>query len=435
MSLEINLDAARRCSAAATDRGHPDCGIGPVYSRQVRRLSPGATTELAPPRRQEPPGLSAYPTQVDRLLPPEQRVELETFLRDTQEVGPSLPAWVRPRLARARRIAELTLRASAAKISDTNRRELDELTTGESPEPWSWVKHDAGQPWRQWTDDRVPRTVAEKRHQRQGAFAERAVAGWIGYPAIGGELAAVRPRLIALVEPLALLDQLIVTLVTAHFLGGVSTYPDGSEWPNPFIGAPDEVRALAEEVQPDFVRVLRELATSIETAGVPLDPADPSVHLVLSQLAILRVDLDRPAAEIIGGLNIWSPGFVNREAAVRGHQATWSSRHGRDVDFQRDLDASAEAVAARLGPPPIRPPYAGGHKRRRPTHEPMQEARRSALAKVLLTFPDTNAGELRRTWDAGPGAPGGLLRTKLGLLPHDRPPADTTLRRDLRDIG
>ena len=372
---------------------------------------------------------------MDRLLPPEQRGELETFLRDTQDVGPSLPAWVRPRLARARRIADLTLRASTTKITLDERRELEELTNRESPEPWSWVKRDSGQAWRQWTDDRVTRTVAEKRHGRQQDFAERAVAGWIGHPAIGAELATVRSRLIALVEPLVFLDQSVVTLVTARFLGGVSHYPDGSEWPNPLEGAPDEVRALAEKIRPDFVRALRELATSIATAGVPLDPDDPSVLLVLSQLALLRVELDRPPAEIIGDLNIWPPGFIDREAAVRGQVATWSSRHGRNTDFQRDLDAGAEAVAARLGPPPVRPPYAGGQKRRRPVREPVQEARRRALAEVLLTFPNTNAGELRRTWDSDPGTPGGLLRAELQLLPHDRPPAETTLRKDLEQIG
>jgi hypothetical protein len=365
----------------------------------------------------------------------EQLADLEAFLRDTQDLGLSLPAWMRPRLARGRRIAELTLRAARAEVTHDERRELEELAAEEPPEPWSWVKRDAGQPWTRWTDDRVPRTVAEKRHKRQKDFAERAVAGWIGHPAIGVELATARPRLIAIVEPLVLLDQLIVTLVTSHFLGSGAQYPDGSEWPNPFVGAPGELGALAEQIQPSFVLAVRELATDIQSAGVPLDPDDPAVLLVLSQLALLQVNLDRPPTEIIGGLNIWPPGFIDREAAVRGQVATWSSRHGRDIDFQRDLDASAEAVAARLGPPPIRPPYAGGGRRSPPAHEPVQEARRRALAEVLLTFPNTNAGELRRTWDGDPGTPGGLLRTNLALLPHDPPPSESTLRKDLHQIG
>ena len=365
----------------------------------------------------------------------EQLADLEAFLRETQDLGLSLPAWMRPRLARGRRIAELSLRASRADVTDDERRELVQLAADESPEPWSWVKRDAGQPWTRWTDDRVPRTDTEKRHRRQKDFAERAVAGWIGHPAIGVELATARRQLIAIVEPLVLLDQLIVTLVTSHFLGAGAQYPDGSEWPNPFVGAPGELRALAEQIQPSFVRALRELATDIQSAGVPLDPDDPSVLMVLSQLALLHVDMGRPPAEIIGCLNIWPPGFIDREAAVRGQAATWSSRHGRDIDFQRDLDASAEAVAARLGPPPIRPPYAGGGRRSRPAHEPVQDARRRALAEVLLTFPDTNAGELRRTWDSNPRTPGGLLRTNLGLLPHDAPPSESTLRKDLDQIG
>ncbi len=389
----------------------------------------------SPHHRRETDHRRAYPMHVDRPLPPEQRSECEAFLRDTQDVGPSLPAWLRPRLARARRIAELTLRASMTKVTHDEWRELEELAGGESPEPWSWVKRAAGQAWSRWTDDRVPRMATGKRHRRQKDFAERAVAGWIGHRAIASELATGSPRLIALVEPLVLLDQFLVTLVTAHFLAGVSYYPDGSGWPDPFVGAPNEVRVLADQIQPAYLQALRELAIGLETAGVPLDPDDPAVLLVLSQLALLSVEFDRPPAEMVGRLNIWPPGCINREAAVRGQVATWSSRHGRDASFQRDLDAVAGAVAARLGPPPIRPPYAGGKKRRKPAHEPVQETRRHALAEVVVAFPDTNAGALRRTWDMGPGTPGGLLRTKLGLRVDDRPPAETTLRRDLHEIG
>ena len=52
----------------------------------------------------------------------EQLVDLEAFLRDTQDLGPSLPAWMRPRLARGRRIAELSLRASRADVTDDEHR-------------------------------------------------------------------------------------------------------------------------------------------------------------------------------------------------------------------------------------------------------------------------------------------------------------------------
>jgi hypothetical protein len=322
-----------------------------------------------------------------------------------------------------------------AEVTHDERRELEELTSEESPEPWSWVRRDAGEAWTQWTDDRALRTVAEKRHKRQKEFVERAVIGWIGHPAIGAELAMARPQLVALVEPLVLLDQLIVTLVTAHFLGGVSHYPDGSEWPNPFVGAPDEVTALAEKIQPDFVRSLRELAASMETAGVPLDPDDPAVLLVLSQLALLRVDLSRSPREIVGDLNIWPPGSIDREDAALGQVSVHASRHGRNARFEADLVASGEAVARRLGPPAIRGPYAGGRKRQRPRRERVQEARRAALAEVVVVYPDVNAGTLRRTWDGSPSTPGRMLREKLGLLPHDPPPSETTLRHDLLEIG
>jgi len=239
----------------------------------------------------------------------------------------------------------------------------------------------------------------------------------------------------ALVAPLSLPDQGIVTFVTGQFLDCASVYPDGSEWPDPFAGAPPDVIELAEQIQPTFVAHLRQLAARIEAAGAPLDPNDPAVLLVLSQLTLVRVALDRPPAEIVADLNIWPPGSIDREAATVGQVAVHASRHGRTVRFQADLVAGAETVARRLGPAAIRAPYAGGGKRRKPRNEHAQQARRAALAEVLAVHPDANAGMLRRTWDGPPSSPGRMLRDKLGLLVDDRPPAEGTLRHDLREIG
>jgi hypothetical protein len=159
------------------------------------------------------------------------------------------------------------------------------------------------------------------------------------------------------------------------------------------------------------------------------------VLLVLSQLTLVRVALDRPPAEIAADLNIWPPGSIDRGAAARGQVAVHASRHGRTVRFQADLTAGAETVASRLGPPAIRAPYAGGGRRQKPRNERAQEARRAALAEVLAVHPDANAGMLRRTWDGPPSTPGRMLREKLRLRLGDPPPAETTLRRDLREIG
>jgi hypothetical protein len=303
------------------------------------------------------------------------------------------------------------------------------------PLPWSWVKRELGVGYRKWTDDRLPRNTEERRHKRQKDFGIKAVLGWIGHPAVAREVKAARPAIKALVAPLLLPDQGIVTFVTAHFLGCASVYPDGTEWPDPFAGAPPDVIGLGEEIEPTFVTQLRQLADRIEAAGVPLDPNDPAVLLVLSQLTLLRVTLDRPPAEIVAGLNIWPPGSIDRDAAARGHTAVHASRHGRTVRFQGDLAAGAETVARRLGPDAIRGPCAGGGKRQKPRQERALQARRAALAEVLAVHPDANAGMLRRTWDGPPSTPGRMLREKLGLRLGDPPPAENTLRHDLREIG
>ena len=371
---------------------------------------------------------------MSRDLSPEQRRELEEFIREVEETTESLPPSARSRLECARKIAELILRTAGPDGTEDDRRALAELLAAESPAPWSWVQREPGTGYRKWTDDRVPRNANELRHKRQTDFAGKAVLGWIGCPAVAPEVEAARPELIALVDPLLMTDQGIVTFVTAYFLDCVSHYPDGSEWPNPLTGAPPDVMELAERIQPTFVARLRELAARIEAAGAPLDPNDPAVLLVLAQLTLIRVELARPPAEIVADLNIWPPGFIDREAATLGQVAVHASRHGRNARFQADLAAGGEAVARRLGPPAIRGPYAGGGKRRKPAIERRRAARIEAVRMVLRLHPDVTAGRLRATWEAGPSTPGGLFRGSLGLQPHDPSPCESTLRADLREL-
>jgi len=209
-------------------------------------------------------------------------------------------------------------------------------------------------------------------------------------------------------------DQDAVTLVAAHFLGGAGTLPDGTEWPNPFIGAPDDVRGLAEAIQPRFVAMLGQLAQRIEDAGASVDATDPGVLLVLAQCALLDVDLTGPAAEIVSGLNIWPPGSVDREAAAAGHLVTNTSRHGRDARFQVHLAAFAEAVAKRTGPAAIRPQYAGGQKRK--TRGDTAQLR-NALEVLVVKYQGLTVGELLSTvgGDDHPGLRD--LRAALGWAP------------------
>ncbi len=289
-------------------------------------------------------------------------------------------------------------------------------------------------------DVRPPSSAAGRRpiharYERLEETGRAAIRTWIIHPAVAREVAAVKPTLDRLVEPFVLPDQWAVTLVVARFLDIAGRYPDGTTWPNPFAGAPADVIALAQRIGPLLVEALADLAERLFAAGVPLDPADRSVLLVLAQLALLDIDLAALTGELVDELNVLPPGWIDRDAADAGHVTTGASRHGRNTRFRADLDAIGEDVARYQSPlGPIRAPYAGGGRRTAATKEHRQAARRGALREVLDCHPDVTAGRLIATWAAGPSTPGGLLRTRLGLQPHDPPSGESTLRADLREL-
>jgi hypothetical protein len=356
------------------------------------------------------------------VLLPEHRHVLEDLIRVADaEIG-SLHGLARLQTERTRDLAAVILHALGPDGTVDERGSATRLL-------------EAANPGSKWTDDRVPRTPEERRHHQAKRLGRAAVLGWLGHSAAAPAVTAAESALRALVEPLGMPDQLTVTQVTARFLGATAFWPDGSEWSNPFAGAPAELIREAQRIQPLYLAALRELANRIALGGAALDPNDDGVLIVLAQLTLLEVDLTRPASELVDELNILPPGWIDREAATLGHPASGSSRHGATARFMTDLSASARFLARLHGPPPIPTPYGSGEKRRSPMGQPAQIRRRSALAKVLRSFPDVNAAALRRTWGADAATAGGLLRRHMGRDPDDRPPSETTLRKDLREIG
>jgi hypothetical protein len=150
-------------------------------------------------------------SDVPRDLPPEERRNLEEFIRWADDTAESLPPLVRSRLEGDRKIATLILGVTGAAGTEADRRDLAELLQLQIPAPWSWVARERGMGYRQWTDDRVPRTADEQRHKRQKDFGIKTVLGWIGHPAVALEVDAARLKLSALVAPLRMPDQGIVT--------------------------------------------------------------------------------------------------------------------------------------------------------------------------------------------------------------------------------
>ncbi len=365
-------------------------------------------------------------------LSPDQRRELEGFLPAFEDGTLALTPAMRVHAEAAAGVARATLRVAEPGAAKQDRHDLDALLAA-APKlpPWAsgWAEPSETQ------DHLVPRTPNERRHQRASQAGEAVARGWIGHPAVRQEVDAAKAHLNQIAEPLLMFDQKTVTYVTARLLAATAMWPDGREWPDPFAGAPTWLREAAEHAQPAFLEALRSLAHRIAYAGARLDPEDLGGWLVLGQLALLEVDLHADPAELVPKLNTWPPGWIDREAATLGHVATHTSRHGRNARFQADLAATGESVVGRLGPPAIGGRYAGGQRRSKPKREHAVEERRKALTAVLEAFPDVSAGSLCRTWGTGPSTPGGLLRTKLALQPHDRSPSETTLRKDLREIG
>ncbi len=275
----------------------------------------------------------------------------------------------------------------------------------------------------------------DPRYLRLEEAGRAAVRAWITHPAVGREVAAAKPALDRLLEPFVLPDQWAVTLVAARFLDVAGRYPDGTTWPDPFLEAPAAIVASARRIAPLVVEELSALAQRLAEAGVPLDPLDRSVLLVLAQLALLDIDLAHLTRELVDGLIVLPPGWIDRASAERGHVTTGASRHGRTARFRADIGSIGEDVARDLSPlGSIPAPYAGGGRRNLPAIEHRQEARREALREVLHSHPAVTAGRLRATWPAGPSTPGGLMRTHLGHQPDDPPPGESTLRADLESL-
>jgi hypothetical protein len=345
---------------------------------------------------------------VARDAPPDQRRELERFVAEVEAGTLPLSAAMRDDAEAMADVARLILQASGP---DGCQEDLDALVaclkTAREPAPWARGWNEPGQ----WTAERVPRTANERGHKRAEGEGQRVARGWIGHAAVTREVAVAKPELNALVEPLLIYDQKSVTYVTARFLGATAIWPDGAEWPNPFADAPAWLQTAAEAIQPAFLDTLRGLATRIAEAGAPLDPADLGGWLVLAQLALLDVDLSTDLTKIVDDLNTWPPGWIDRDAAILGHVATEVSRHGRKARFQADLTRSAEVIARRLGPPPIRSAYAAG--RRRSTQLETRRLR-NELALLVERYPALTPASLLELVDSDDHPTLVELRTALG---------------------
>jgi hypothetical protein len=96
--------------------------------------------------------------------------------------------------------------------------------------------------------------------------------------------------------------------------------------------------------------------------------------------------------------------------------ATHTSRHGRNARFQADLAAGAEFLARRLGPPAIRPLYAGGQQRR--TRQDTLQLRQ-ALEALVRQHPALTPGTLLEATSGDDNPALAELRAALGWASDD----------------
>lgn len=361
-------------------------------------------------------------------LSSERRSELEEFLRrfdnDTLPIWPTSEELVR----QFADVARLLLAGGGGQP------DVDQLALRleAASEPLWW--------WHGWDEPEVadgpPETADERRAERLVDHGHLALLSWLGHDAVEREVSTARQPLRAMSHALYMYSQDAIRYVTSALLRFIVIRPDWSQWPDPFSGAPPWYREAVEKTGSRFVAELESLAQRIAGAGARLDPNDPAAWFVLAQLALLDIDLSRDAVSIAADVVALPPGWFDLDAARLGQVATHVSQHGRTARFKRDLDALAEDAAVRYGGLPLRQPYARGGRRRAADDDKTRERRRrlKALRAVVKQFPDTTATRLRRTWENGPSAEGGLLRTKLFLQPHDPPPAASTLSADLRSI-
>jgi hypothetical protein len=286
---------------------------------------------------------------------------------------------------------------------------------------------------------RKVRTPLEKRAKRAEESGSSAAAGWLGEPFVASAMARLRPDFYPIVQLLGLDERDDVTEALATVLGFTTVHPGGSESTNPFATWPEERLAFARFVAGGIRKVVASLTADAQAAGVRLEAVsdDPSFedglgfsadHFYLLLLLASDIPLaGRPGAEIAAELPPLPTVHWERTGDILR-----ASDHATEQDM-RDVFALRAAWRRTRGEGHIRKPYAAGGLRSA-GNEPSRDARRAALAQVLVVHPQVTAPQLRATWTAGPSTPGGQLRALLGLRPWDNPPGESTLRADLREL-
>lgn len=265
--------------------------------------------------------------------------------------------------------------------------------------------------------------------------SRRAAADWIGRPPVADIVEEARPTFQDIASRLGLSGELASAAL--HVMGGRAIYPDGSESANPFADWSPErleqgglVAAAMRRIVAIVTDDLRRLDVLVDAVGtdetVPDGHRFTANHVYLAWLLWSDLPLaGRTGAEIAADL----PGVLPTGHWLTNAPALLLDDYASEQDT-RDVYALWTAWRGQRGERRLHKAYAGGQ----PVEERRRAKRREALRAVLAKYPDVTAGKIHATWDSDGATSGRMLRLSLGCRVHERPPAESTLRADLREM-
>jgi len=208
---------------------------------------------------------------------------------------------------------------------------------------------------------RRPRRPVDPRERLEKSLLA-ATTGWLEHPAVRPILEDYQATTRALLQPLSELDEVGATHAIARLLDIAGVEPEG-EWPNPFVGAPQEVLEWGVAAHFELGRILESVLAEMKTAEVPVDirgELNVPTLLALARMLYWPPDWSLPPHEIaalyaVGAVAAWERGTG---APVLG------SRH-LTLDDERDVVAVARSYRAEdLRLTQLPRPYAAGVKPR-----------------------------------------------------------------------
>jgi hypothetical protein len=272
-------------------------------------------------------------------------------------------------------------------------------------------------------------------HQEE-RWARAAAVTWLRHPKVRNVVVGNMPLAEQIVAPLGPLlpDQIAVDRFCNRVFGLGAAAPDWTLDPNPFDQLnrlDDAERTQIEAVMRLFGTLVVNLVAALAATGVPIDPGHATDRAAFGCLLLLEVDWSAPPEQIAENLQ---PGGVS--LFTTDGRADFA-RDGRTGQMATTADAIRRGLRTDAGGRELHVAYAGGQKRKPPS---TQAARQQALGELwgMPDFRGTTVPRVLQQWKGSRSDRAGVWLKKritdlLGWQPSK--PSDSSLRRDLADLG